>query len=314
VPQPCALRQPQRTQYLGEYVEVPETAATSLELLFSATTLWAATSQQTPSAVAVPNHRNSHVSNAPHPRNIPHPCAQPARAGVRSESPNPAERTNKKTAGSHGTGGLDDRPHLLRRQVSSPAPPPSPQHFAARAFTPAPACPHGQLPNSTSPPSSTTSLTPLKQLTTARASCSAAARFSPSQAPPPLTLAPKLLARRKSPDTCCCSKRPGARFALKRLRALLLARPRTASRSQALLLVPHPCSAAQAPAPLPPSFSRPHRSHPRPQALSSPLHSQALARPDNHQRPRPRLSAFRRSFPRPRILARLQRSPPCVGP
>ena len=55
-----------------------------------------------------------------------HPSAQPARAGVRSESPNPAERTNKKTAGSHGTGGLDDRPHLLRRQVSSPAPLPSP--------------------------------------------------------------------------------------------------------------------------------------------------------------------------------------------
>jgi hypothetical protein len=92
--------------------------------------------------------RNLHASHYPalptqHPA---HPSAQPARAGVRSESPNPAERTNKKTAGSHGTGDLDDRPHLLRRQVSSPAPPPSPQHFAARALTPAPACPHGQPP------------------------------------------------------------------------------------------------------------------------------------------------------------------------
>ena len=48
--------------------------------------------------------------------------AQPAWAGVRSESPHPAERTNKKTARSYGTGGLSDRPPLLRRPVSSPAP------------------------------------------------------------------------------------------------------------------------------------------------------------------------------------------------
>ena len=37
-----------------------------------------------------------------------YPSAQPARAGVRSESPYPAERTNKKAAGSHGIGGLGD--------------------------------------------------------------------------------------------------------------------------------------------------------------------------------------------------------------
>jgi hypothetical protein len=47
--------------------------------------------------------------------------------------PSPAERTNKKTAGSHGTGSLDDRPHLLRQQVSSRAPP-SPSSTLARTL------------------------------------------------------------------------------------------------------------------------------------------------------------------------------------
>lgn len=49
---------------------------------------------------------------------------RPARSRVRSESLHPAERTNKKTAGSHGNGSLDD-------QVSARAP--ITQHFIARA-------------------------------------------------------------------------------------------------------------------------------------------------------------------------------------
>jgi hypothetical protein len=67
-----------------------------------------------------------------------YPSAQPARAGVRSESPYPAERTNKKAAGSHGTGGLGDcLPLPPRRQVSSPAPPPSPSTSPRKR-----SCPH----------------------------------------------------------------------------------------------------------------------------------------------------------------------------
>ena len=61
-------RQPQQTPYLGEFAKTPESAATSLELLFSATTLWAAIPQQAPSADAIPTHRDAHVSIAPHPR------------------------------------------------------------------------------------------------------------------------------------------------------------------------------------------------------------------------------------------------------
>ena len=61
-------RQPQQTPYLGESAETPESAATSLELLFSATTLRAAIPQQAPSADAIPTHRDAHVSIAPHPR------------------------------------------------------------------------------------------------------------------------------------------------------------------------------------------------------------------------------------------------------
>ena len=139
--QPRALRQPQQTQYLGESAKAPGTAATSLELLLSATTLRAAIPQQTPSAVAIPTHRTIQRFPTPHPA---HPSAQPARAGVRSESPHPAERTNKKTAGSHGTGSLDDRPHLLQQQVSARAP--VTQHFVARA--PARAHTHAQPPPS----------------------------------------------------------------------------------------------------------------------------------------------------------------------
>ena len=68
------------------------------------------------------------------------------------------------------------------------------QHFAARAFAPAPACPHGQsspaqLPIPP-PHTSTTPLTHLKQLTAASA----------------------FLARRQHPGARCCPKFPGARF------------------------------------------------------------------------------------------------------
>ena len=65
---PARHRQPQQTPYLGEFAETPESAATSLELLFSATTLWAAIPQEAPSADAIPTHRDAHVSIASHPR------------------------------------------------------------------------------------------------------------------------------------------------------------------------------------------------------------------------------------------------------
>ena len=60
------------------------------------------------------------ASPTQHP--TPH-SAQPARAGVRSESPHPAERTNKKTAGSTGIDSFNNRPPLLQHQVRSRAPP-----------------------------------------------------------------------------------------------------------------------------------------------------------------------------------------------
>jgi hypothetical protein len=67
-----------------------------------------------------------------------YPSALPARVAVRSESPHPAERTNKKAAGSHGPGGLGDcLPLPPRRQVSSPAPPPSPSTSPRKR-----SCPH----------------------------------------------------------------------------------------------------------------------------------------------------------------------------
>ncbi|MFN9983103.1 MAG: hypothetical protein ACK53Y_24465, partial [bacterium] len=72
------------------------TAATSLKLLIPATIFWATTPRQFPSATTIPTQ--STIQRAqPQPA---HPSVQPARAGVRSESPHSAERTNKKTAGS----------------------------------------------------------------------------------------------------------------------------------------------------------------------------------------------------------------------
>jgi len=181
--------QPQQTQYLGEATETSGTAARSLKLLIPATIFWATTPRQFPTATTTPTQ--STIQRAqPHPA---HPSAQPACAGVRSESPHPAERTNKKTAGSYGTGGLSDRPPLLRRPVSSPAPFIA-QHFAARAFAPAPACPHGQSPPAhlpiPPPHTSTNPVTHLKQLTAASA----------------------FFARRKHPGARCCPNFPGARF------------------------------------------------------------------------------------------------------
>ena len=190
-PAPRLALSPQQPRYIGEFAETVKTPAISLELLISATTLWAAEPTRFPSAAAIPAHSTIQCPPLRHPTS---PSAHPARAGVCSESPYPAERTNKKTAGSHGTGGLDDRPHLLRRQVSSPAPPPSPQHFAARAFASAPSCPHGQSPPARlpipPPHTSNTSLTHLKQFTAVSA----------------------FLARRKHPGASCCPKFPGARF------------------------------------------------------------------------------------------------------
>ena len=110
-------------------------------------------------------------------------------------------------------------------------------------------------PNSTSPPFSTTSLTPLAQL----------------------PAAPALLVPREH---------PGARFAPKHLRRPLLPQMphhslslpsthpapnfRSGSRSRALLLAPHHCSIARVLASLAPSSSRSHRSHLRPRGPKHP--------------------------------------------
>jgi hypothetical protein len=89
--QPRALRQSQQTQYLGESAKAPGTAATSLELLLSATTLRAAIPQQTPSAVAIPNHRDIQHVQAPSPlAQAPSPLAQ---ASVRNPLTLQKERT-----------------------------------------------------------------------------------------------------------------------------------------------------------------------------------------------------------------------------
>ena len=142
MPQPCALRQP-RANSISRRIR--RNSGNCRHQLGAAGPSYNSLGGKPPGNRI--NGRNLPASRYPalptqHPT---HPSAQPARAGVRSESPNPAERTNKKTAGSHGTGGLDDRPHLLRRQVSSPAPPPSPStsprkhsrpHLHARTTSP----------------------------------------------------------------------------------------------------------------------------------------------------------------------------------
>jgi len=84
------------------------------------------------------------LPSVPSPRHSPYPSAQPARAGVRSESLHPAERTDKKTAGSHGTGSFDDHPPLLRQQVSARAP--VTQRERPRTHTLAPSSPHHLSP------------------------------------------------------------------------------------------------------------------------------------------------------------------------
>jgi hypothetical protein len=106
-----------------------------------------------PSAAAIPAHSTIQCPPSRHPT---YPSAHPARAGVRSESPYPAEGTNKKSAGSHGTGSLDGCPPLLRQQVSSRAPPSLSASSSARL----PARLHGQSPTGTSLHSPPTSLTP----------------------------------------------------------------------------------------------------------------------------------------------------------
>ena len=107
----AAVRAPatQQTQYLGESAETPETAATGLELPFPATTFRAAN----PPARSIGgcNLRPKRCPASPTLRPA-YPRAQPARTGVRSKLPHPAERTNKTTAGSHGIGSLSDFPHL----------------------------------------------------------------------------------------------------------------------------------------------------------------------------------------------------------
>ena len=119
MPQPCALRQP-RANSISRRIR--RNSGNCRHQLGAAGPSYNSLGGKPPGNRI--NGRNLPASRYPalptqHPT---HPSAQPARAGVRSESPNPAERTNKKTAGSPGTGGLDDRPHLLRRQVRYPAP------------------------------------------------------------------------------------------------------------------------------------------------------------------------------------------------
>jgi hypothetical protein len=143
---------PQQPRYLGKFAETAETPAISLELPILATTLWAAEPTRFPSAAAIPAHSTIQCPPLRHPTS---PSAHPARAGVCSESPYPAERTNKKTAGSHETGSLDGHPPLLRQQVSSRAPPSLSASSSARLL----ARSHGQYPTGTSLHSPPTSLT-----------------------------------------------------------------------------------------------------------------------------------------------------------
>ena len=140
-PAPRLALSPQQPRYIGEFAETVKTPAISLELLISATTLWAAAPTRFPSAAAIPAHSTIQCPPLRHPTS---PSAHPARAGVCSESPYPAERTNKKTAGSHETGSLDGRPPLLRQQVSSRAPPSLSASSSARLL--ARPIPHRHIP------------------------------------------------------------------------------------------------------------------------------------------------------------------------
>ena len=151
-PAPRLALSPQQPRYIGEFAETVKTPAISLELLISATTLWAAAPTRFPSAAAIPAHSTIQCPPLRHPTS---PSAHPARAGVCSQSPYPAERTNKKTAGSHETGSLDGHPPLLRQQVSSRAPPSLSASSSARLL----ARSHGQYPTGTSLHSPPTSLT-----------------------------------------------------------------------------------------------------------------------------------------------------------
>jgi hypothetical protein len=86
-------RQPQQTPYLGESAETPESAATSLELLFSATTLRPAIFQQVPSATVI----LAQSAFRRLPRSVQHiPAPSPlAQASVRSPLTLQKERTRK---------------------------------------------------------------------------------------------------------------------------------------------------------------------------------------------------------------------------
>jgi hypothetical protein len=86
-------RQPQQTPYLGEFAETPESAATSLELLFSATTLRPAIFQQVPSATVI----LAQSAFRRLPRSVQHiPAPSPlAQASVRSPLTLQKERTRK---------------------------------------------------------------------------------------------------------------------------------------------------------------------------------------------------------------------------
>lgn len=133
------LLQLRRTAYLSALAEVAGAAAIALELLIPASTFWAATPQLFPSAAAIPTQSTiqRHIQHPAHPRD------QPTRAGVRSEPPRPAERTNKTPAGSHKTGSLDDFPHLLPAAGKLKRAPIT-QNFVAR--TPARVHAHAQPP------------------------------------------------------------------------------------------------------------------------------------------------------------------------
>ena len=138
-------RQPQQTPYLGESAETPESAATSLELLFSATTLRPAISQQVPSATVI----LAQSAFRRLPRSVQHiPAPSPlAQASVRSPLTLHKERTRN----------LQVHMGLAASAIACLSPPesttgelsrasPIAQHFATQALLPAPARPHGQPP------------------------------------------------------------------------------------------------------------------------------------------------------------------------
>jgi hypothetical protein len=86
-------RQPQESQYLGEYARTTDTAAIRLELLISATALEAAAPNQFPSAAAIP--APSAIQRLPRSIQPIEAPSLPEQASVRNPLTLQKERTRK---------------------------------------------------------------------------------------------------------------------------------------------------------------------------------------------------------------------------